>query len=884
MLDETPGDALTDELKAHLEECAGCHALADALGAVDDGLASLPTLQVSEELLARTLERVEAEREPERAADVGAGELLFGVLASLMGGLWALAKLALRPWRTKRGRRLGLAGLGIAFPAVAALGLVMVAGSERDKAISAAPVSPQARTTSSSAGFTDQQQPLQEEEVSEGEVTRAEAVADEAAYAPPATVWLDRGPADRTLDNIDAWDDGAGRYQEHEVPTTGELERGPTSATTDGRPAYLDTPAEDLPWGNSRSQRAGMDVAGDTTVDQSAALGGAQRDLPAPRSSNGANLETTPNADEETNFEQRDTTSALAQDLRSQDAVDRVTGVTTSNAAGRAELEASGSHSAGEHDGDSTIERNADLDSRDDGASEATRFLAERDRVDGLSFRDATGYWASTYVPGDPELRLLRRRLAATPEALALAERAEPGDLALDPPAHGAIALHVNADRAAVEGRSRVLVSVGLRGAVARAGRRPTLRAEVVIDARQPLDDEAQARVRALLMALSRSRQGADRIGVLVAGPNGGELLPLGALRFGELTVALRRLSAGGDSERAVSDTSAVTLDDAVRQAMASVGQLQDASSPLASAMVLVVSPSLSDADARALEPVVHMGTMAGVTTTALGLSDAAALDPLERIALAGQGRRRVLASIDGAEALVRSEVEAVSRVVARAVRLRIRLAPGVSLVDVIGSRPLGTDETRRVRQAEDAVDRRLARQLGIVADRGHDDDGIQIVMPAFYAGDAHAVLLDLVVPGPGPVADVSLQMKDLIRLENGTASARVTLARGARPRGPRERQVLGELLGHEIARALRDAARSLNAGDVSTARARLEAARRLAVGLRGAVRMPASDASLLSGFATAIHDSADRASLVSSLRYASRIRLEGAPLAIDGN
>ena len=313
-------------------------------------------------------------------------------------------------------------------------------------------------------------------------------------------------------------------------------------------------------------------------------------------------------------------------------------------------------------------------------------------------------------------------------------------------------------------------------------------------------------------MALSRSRQGADRIGVLVAGPNGGELLPLGALRFGELTVALRRLSAGGDSERALSDTSAVTLDDAVRQAMASVGQFQDASSPLASAMVLVVSPSLSDADARALEPVVHMGTMAGVTTTALGLSDAAALDPLERIALAGQGRRRVLASIDGAEALVRSEVEAVSRVVARAVRIRIRLAPGVSLVDVIGSRPLGNDETRRVRQAEEAVDRRLAQQLGIVADRGHDDDGIQIVMPAFYAGDAHAVLLDLVVPGPGPVADVSLQMKDLDP--------------------PRERD--GQRAGH--ARSRRPPARSARAPGArraARARDRQSAARRRALAER---------------------------------------------------
>ena len=37
----------------------------------------------------------------------------------------------------------------------------------------------------------------------------------------------------------------------------------------------------------------------------------------------------------------------------------------------------------------------------------ALEFLAERQRLDGLAFQAAAGYWANTYVPGDPVMRRL---------------------------------------------------------------------------------------------------------------------------------------------------------------------------------------------------------------------------------------------------------------------------------------------------------------------------------------------------------------------------------------------------------------------------------------------------------------------------------------------
>ena len=55
-------------------------------------------------------------------------------------------------------------------------------------------------------------------------------------------------------------------------------------------------------------------------------------------------------------------------------------------------------------------------------------------------------------------------------------------------------------------------------------------------------------------------------------------------------------------------------------------------------------------------------------------------LDAVDRLTLAGQGNRRLLANAGEAPSVVDRELHSASRVVARAVRLRIRLAPGVRL------------------------------------------------------------------------------------------------------------------------------------------------------------------------------------------------------------
>ena len=230
--------------------------------------------------------------------------------------------------------------------------------------------------------------------------------------------------------------------------------------------------------------------------------------------------------------------------------------------------------------------------------------------------------------------------------------------------------------------------------------------------------------------------------------------------------------------------------------AVARVAEGDDSEAALGSSAVVLLTAASLGADLAALERAAHSSAVAGIPVSVIGVGPDVLMAELERLALAGQGNRRLIAQVTEVEKVIESELTAASQVVARALRLRIRLAPGVKLVGVIGSDRLGSQAADRVRAAERSVDQRLARNLGIESDRGEDEDGIQIVIPAFYAGDAHVVLLDVVAPGPGPLGDVTLRYKDLVHSRNGVASARAELSRREREPGSLQNNVVKNLLG----------------------------------------------------------------------------------------
>src|SRR5690606_27952575 len=175
------------------------------------------------------------------------------------------------------------------------------------------------------------------------------------------------------------------------------------------------------------------------------------------------------------------------------------------------------------------------------------------------------------------------------------------------------------------------------------------------------------------------------------------------------------------------------------------------------------------------------------------------------------------------------------AQAVAQALRLRIELGEGVVATRVYGSRVLEQAEAARVRQTEIATDQRLARELGITRNRREDEErGLRIHLPSFRRGDQHVVLMELEVP-PGTSADriarVTLDYKDLLSRGNRTATADVRAQR-TRDReaavASTRRSVKRTVLAFSAGDALRNAARALENGDLSAARAELAERQRL--------------------------------------------------------
>ncbi len=490
-------------------------------------------------------------------------------------------------------------------------------------------------------------------------------------------------------------------------------------------------------------------------------------------------------------------------------------------------------------------------------------FLAERERVEGLVFQDARGYWRNTYVPGDPTLRQLEERLGGG--AREIADGATPIGQPFDAPEDASLAVYMSTDRRTAAGETRTLVQVGIQGTPRRAGRRPSMNIALVLDlTTTPGAEEARA-IRELIEEFGNASDIGDRFSLIVAGRAGGVVIPADQMRYGPATVAAQWLTGVSDAPDELVDGRSLDILSAYEEAVQVVSNADDPSAPLGSSLVWLVTPRSFGSANTGLAQRAHLAAVDGVPTSVLGVGANVATGELENIALAGQGARRQLDSAGEASQTVSEEISAASSVVARAVRLRIRLAPGTRLVDVIGSERLDTLQAERVRQAERSIDQRLSRSMGIQADRGEDEDGIQVVIPAFYAGDSHVILLDVVANGPGPVADVTMRFKDLVNLRNGTARSAASLARGEAPRGPLERNVLKNLLAWELAQALRNAGSLARHGDPNGAAQtledfgqRLRATRSVLPGMAGDVDVDA-DLTAIAAYLHALRDSSLR-------------------------
>lgn len=517
----------------------------------------------------------------------------------------------------------------------------------------------------------------------------------------------------------------------------------------------------------------------------------------------------------------------------------------------------------------------------------ARALLDQRQATTGVATHPTSGLWANTYVPGDPVLRLLHGRLAkhrlelgdASAQLGALDASVQPYRQAFDPPKTAALGLSVRADRRVADGPTRTFLQVGLQGTPRRSGRRPAMNIAVVLDLHGAENAAAKAGIPALLSALREAKQTGDRFSLVVAGVPGAVMLTPDQFRHGPLTVAVNKLFGGAGVESSGRAPGPVlTLDQALARATREVASRDDSAGPLGTSLVLLLTGStVSRPTLLKSLRTAHESAVNGIAMSVVGVGHDIDEAQLTMLATAGQGNRRLLVQTGDAANVIAAELAAAASVVARAVRVRVKLAPGVKLVGVVGSHRLDAEAARRVREAERSIDRRIERARGIVADREDDQDGVNIIIPSFLAGDSHVILLDVIAPGPGPLADVTVRYKDLVFLQNGVARGSLNLTRGKSGANSHEPGVFKNYVAHIISRDLRKAGNLLSQGASAEALTVLDELEALLRGLSGEVPFLRADAEfardgeLVGGYLRLLEGagSAPRGYVSDSLQYA---------------
>lgn len=332
------------------------------------------------------------------------------------------------------------------------------------------------------------------------------------------------------------------------------------------------------------------------------------------------------------------------------------------------------------------------------------------------------------------------------------------------PPETKALAVAARLDREHLEGPGQVWMRVSLRSTDRWGMRRPPFDLAVILGSSAAKTDQQLAC--RTLEALVQRVEPQDRL-TLIRGSLESENLD--GLPGAEALTRVRAVCAAGSA------WATAPLADQHRRARQLLAQHAQAQHRVAGSRLVVAIATVSDLQDPQLLDSAAQGVLEPTLSSALVL-DAAGLNPGWQLADAGHGLLENVGK--DPDSAAQRLWYGWGRVVARLVRVDLRLAPGVVALRVVGSRVLDQQETQRVRRQETAVDQNLARVAGVKRDRQQDGEGMTMLIAAFLGSDEHVIDVLLQVPGPGPVADVVVDYKDLVRMANEKAMARASLAR----------------------------------------------------------------------------------------------------------
>ncbi len=442
-------------------------------------------------------------------------------------------------------------------------------------------------------------------------------------------------------------------------------------------------------------------------------------------------------------------------------------------------------------------------------------FMDDYQSIDDIVTYPNDGFWANTYIPGDPAFRALAAQLteqiASLPAFMLpmLDPSIFPARKPFDAPSDRAMSLSVSANKTFAQGPQRTLLQIGLQGAAFGQGHKPKLHTAMIWDLPPNLETHERANFEALLAAMLKSKGSEDQCALFIAGRKTAIDVPPQSFRYGTLEIAKRKAFSTDPIGNPVS------LATQIKQAARSFGVDQNELTLCRS--ILIVSTRPFD-ELATIELIAQECARVGIQVSVISAGNKVPVEHLDRVALAGRGFRRLINDPHEAESLINRQIHAVSQVIARGLSLRIKLAEGVKLVQILGSYPLNQVQTEHVKAVEKDIDRQMAVELGIPEDRHLDEDGILIHLPLFMAGDQHIILLDLVTSEAGAVADVGLRYKDLIWSRNTIDRDHFSLSATPKSTTPSEFQVHKNLYTWHLSSTLRQAHKSVCNQDYATA------------------------------------------------------------------
>ena len=395
-----------------------------------------------------------------------------------------------------------------------------------------------------------------------------------------------------------------------------------------------------------------------------------------------------------------------------------------------------------------------------------------------VRFWPKQGYFRNTYLGGDLAYQEELRSASIRFIKLMKHKRGFAWTPPLDPPVESGMTLSAKLSHSYLDQPQRVVLQIGLKGSDHYGWRRPALNLMIVVDpnflervsgveARHSMLVDT---IKPILQRLNVADQVGLSFGKTLLSPRRPELLKEALI---QPLKSIMQTQNDGQTWR----TTLKHSGDVLNQASADPHR-----APGAQALLLLCAHGCLQFR-QEIEMVVHRLNLDGTLTSVIDHSMpnknatySSQASPLWKIAAAGHGGFWLNKKGFGIEQAIIQEFDRFSRVVARLLRLNIKLGDHVELIEVLGSEMLNQKQKEKVKAREKAMDQRLSTRLGIKADRGEDDDGVQVIIPAFYGGDSHLIHLALWVKKPGEIAEIQLKYKDMVRAKNASYAEQVVI------------------------------------------------------------------------------------------------------------